>query len=171
MTGSEPTERALLISHLHDQFWSEQYYLAAQLVRQWSGGGTADWAGPVFTKLHKELAPRGLHIVGVNLDGKEGTIRAYIDKYDVDYPVLKGDRTTQQAWIGSKSWATVFVSSWIEGVECFGPDDLILRQLPIEGRYHWRESKSKVRHLKRYDVFQRCVDTRVPRRIWDFLFD
>jgi hypothetical protein len=60
---------------------------------------------------------------------------------------------------------------WIEGVECFGPDDLILRQLPLDGRYHWRETKSRILNLKRYEVFQRCVDTRVPRRVWDFLFD
>ena len=51
MTGSEPTERALLISHLHDQFWSEEYYLAAQLVRQWRGGGRDDWAADLFREL------------------------------------------------------------------------------------------------------------------------
>jgi len=51
VTGSEPTERALLISHLHDQFWSEEYYLAAQLVRQWRGGGTDDWAADLFREL------------------------------------------------------------------------------------------------------------------------
>ncbi len=51
MTGSEPTERALLISHLHDQFWSDQYYLAAQLVRRWKSGGTDDWAADLFREL------------------------------------------------------------------------------------------------------------------------
>ncbi len=51
MTGSEPTERALLISHLHDQFWSEEYYQAARLVRQWRGGETDDWAGNLFREL------------------------------------------------------------------------------------------------------------------------
>ena len=51
MTGSEPTERALLISHLHDQFWSEEYYLAAHLVRQWRGGGTDGWAADLFHEL------------------------------------------------------------------------------------------------------------------------
>ena len=51
MTGSEPTERALLISHLHDQFWSEEYYLAAKLVREWKGAGTDDWASDLFREL------------------------------------------------------------------------------------------------------------------------
>ena len=56
MTGPEPTERALLISHLHDQFWSEEYYLAAQLVRQWRGGGTDDWAADLFRELDGVVA-------------------------------------------------------------------------------------------------------------------
>ena len=51
MTGPEPTERALLISHLHDQFWSEEYYLAAKLVREWKGAGTDDWASDLFREL------------------------------------------------------------------------------------------------------------------------
>lgn len=49
---SEPTERALLISHLHDQFWSEEYYRAAELVRRWSGGG-GEWAGELFNELDR----------------------------------------------------------------------------------------------------------------------
>ena len=43
----------MLISHLHDQFWSEEYYRAAELVRQWSGGGTGDWAGDLFRELDR----------------------------------------------------------------------------------------------------------------------
>jgi hypothetical protein len=48
MTESEPTERSLLISHLHDQFWSEEYYQAAKLVRHWSGYEGSDWAVDLF---------------------------------------------------------------------------------------------------------------------------
>jgi len=48
MTESEPTERSLLISHLHDQFWSEEYYQAAKLVRHWSGHEGSDWAVDLF---------------------------------------------------------------------------------------------------------------------------
>ena len=43
----------MLISHLHDQFWSEEYYSAAELVRRWSGGGTGDWAGDLFRELDR----------------------------------------------------------------------------------------------------------------------
>ena len=57
MTGSESTERALLISHLHDQFWSEEYYQAADMVRRWSAGGdrggNGDWAGELFQELDR----------------------------------------------------------------------------------------------------------------------
>ena len=53
MTTSTSTERALLISHLHDQFWSDEYYRAAQLVRQWSGGEQGDWAGDLFRDLDR----------------------------------------------------------------------------------------------------------------------
>ena len=53
MTRSESTERALLISHLHDQFWSEEYYRAAELVRRWRGGGGGDWAGELFNELDR----------------------------------------------------------------------------------------------------------------------
>ena len=53
MTGSESAERALLISHLHDQFWSEEYYQAAELVRRWRGRGGGDWAGELFTELDR----------------------------------------------------------------------------------------------------------------------
>ncbi len=56
MTGSEPTEpteRALLISHLHDQFWSDEYRQAAELVRRWSDDVEDDWAGDLFRELDR----------------------------------------------------------------------------------------------------------------------
>ncbi len=53
VTGSESSERALLISHLHDQFWSEEYYQAAELVRRWCGGAGGDWAGELFKELDR----------------------------------------------------------------------------------------------------------------------
>ncbi len=53
MTGSESTDRAMLISHLHDQFWSEEYCRAAELVRKWSGGGEGDWADDLFRELDR----------------------------------------------------------------------------------------------------------------------
>ena len=53
MTASEPTERVLLISHLHDQFWSDEYYRAAKLVRRWSREEPGDWAGDLFRDLDR----------------------------------------------------------------------------------------------------------------------
>ena len=53
MTESESPERALLISHLHDQFWSEEYYQAAELVRRWRSGGGCDWSGELFNELDR----------------------------------------------------------------------------------------------------------------------
>jgi len=51
VTVAESTQRALLISHLHDQFWSQEYYQAAELVRGWSGGG--DWGRELFDELDR----------------------------------------------------------------------------------------------------------------------
>ena len=48
MTQAHPRERGLLISHLHDQFWSDEYYRAAQLVRRWKEVQGADWAAALF---------------------------------------------------------------------------------------------------------------------------
>lgn len=48
---TKSTERALLISHLHDQFWSDEYYQAAQTLRRWSVDGTGDWASDLFREL------------------------------------------------------------------------------------------------------------------------
>ena len=55
MQDSQPEhttdERGLLISHLHDQFWSKEYYAAAQLVRRWRAEGAASWASDFFESL------------------------------------------------------------------------------------------------------------------------
>lgn len=44
-------ERGLLISHLHDQFWSREYYEAAQIVRRWKAEGGTTWAADFFQAL------------------------------------------------------------------------------------------------------------------------
>ena len=56
VTESSPTGRAVLISHLHDQFWSDAYYQAAGLVRKWKGEGEGDWAGDLFRELDRLAA-------------------------------------------------------------------------------------------------------------------
>ncbi len=50
MTGQDP-QRGLLISHLHDQFWSRKYYRAARLVRSWKDEHGRGWAGELFRRL------------------------------------------------------------------------------------------------------------------------
>lgn len=50
MTQSALPERSLLISHLHDQFWSDEYYRAAQLLRRWKQEQGPDWAAALFVK-------------------------------------------------------------------------------------------------------------------------
>jgi len=50
MTTQDP-QRGLLISHLHDQFWSRKYYRAAQLVRSWKADHGRGWPGELFRRL------------------------------------------------------------------------------------------------------------------------
>ena len=51
-TPNEPAEgRGILISHLHDQFWSDGYYRAAQAVRAWRSTRGPDWADDLFRRL------------------------------------------------------------------------------------------------------------------------
>ena len=44
-------ERGLLISHLHDQFWSSRYREAAELVRAWKAERGPSWAAEFFRLL------------------------------------------------------------------------------------------------------------------------
>lgn len=81
MTGSEPTERALLISHLHDQFWSEEYRQAAELVRQWSGGENVDWAADLFRQLDRLGAlPEGQRLVVERTNAARRLIKSHFRK-------------------------------------------------------------------------------------------
>ncbi len=81
MAGSEPTERALLISHLHDQFWSEEYYQAAGLVRQWSGGGNGDWAADLFRELDRLGAlPEERRLIVQRTNAARRLIKSYFRK-------------------------------------------------------------------------------------------
>ena len=44
-------KRGLLISHLHDQFWSDDYYRAVGHVRRWVKERGEDWAAELFATL------------------------------------------------------------------------------------------------------------------------
>lgn len=45
------SDRGLLMSHLHDQFWSDDYYRAAEHVRRWVSNRGASWAADLFAAL------------------------------------------------------------------------------------------------------------------------
>ena len=45
------SDRGLLISHLHDQFWSDEYYCAAGHVRRWVQERGENWAAELFEAL------------------------------------------------------------------------------------------------------------------------
>lgn len=51
MITSKYFDRSILISHLHDQFWSQEYYLAANRVRQWKATKGSGWAGDLFRQM------------------------------------------------------------------------------------------------------------------------
>ena len=51
MITSKDFDRSILISHLHDQFWSQEYYLAANRVRQWKATKGSGWAGDLFRQM------------------------------------------------------------------------------------------------------------------------
>ena len=53
MVTQENFDRTILISHLHDQFWSNEYYLAATRVRNWKATKGSDWAKDLFDKIEK----------------------------------------------------------------------------------------------------------------------
>ena len=53
MATQENFDRTILISHLHDQFWSNEYYLAATRVRNWKATKGSDWAKDLFDKIEK----------------------------------------------------------------------------------------------------------------------
>ncbi len=81
VTDAEPKERALLISHLHDQFWSDEYFEAAKLVREWTGGGMDDWAGELFRELdHLGALPEERRRIVERTNAARRLIKSYFRK-------------------------------------------------------------------------------------------
>ena len=78
---TKSTERALLISHLHDQFWSEEYYRAAELVRQWRGGENGDWAAALFRELDRlGTLPQERRLIVERTNAARRLIKSYFRK-------------------------------------------------------------------------------------------
>lgn len=81
------------------------------VVFNFFNASTCDWAGAVFAKLQSDYAGRGLQVAGVDLFDDDAQLKTCTAKYNVRYPVLRGDQATQMAWIGdNKAWATFFVT-------------------------------------------------------------
>ena len=50
-TGGLVSDHGLLVSHLHDQFWSDEYYRAAGYLRRWVKDRGERWATELFEAL------------------------------------------------------------------------------------------------------------------------
>lgn len=53
-TESAPAPRTTLISELHDQFWSDEYYRAARALKGWRSEFPEDWAARLFRSMKGE---------------------------------------------------------------------------------------------------------------------
>jgi peroxiredoxin len=82
------------------------------LVVNFFNANSCDWTGAVLSKLNSEYSGKGLQVVGIDLYDPDAAIQQCKAKYHASYPILRGDQTTQMAWIGeNKGWATFFVSN------------------------------------------------------------
>jgi len=81
---------------------------------------SCDWTGAVVSNLYRNYSGRGLQVVGIDLFDSDDAVRQCTAKYGAKYPVLKGDQSTQLAWIGdNKGWATFFIT----------PDGKVLKKI------------------------------------------
>lgn len=48
---------------------------------------------PVLEKLHGELAPSGLAVVGINVDEEQGVLRDFVTSFGLEYPVVPIEST------------------------------------------------------------------------------
>jgi len=112
MTRELSPAHAFSLPNLSGETVSLSDFAGKPLVVNFFTASTCDWAGPVLSKLHQDLAGRGLQMVGIDLYDDDAAIQGCIQRHQVRYPILRGDQATQQAWIGSSSgWATFFVTS------------------------------------------------------------
>ena len=76
----------------------------------------ATWCGPCVTEipgyieLEKKYGGKGLAIVGISLDqAGPGVVKAFIEKYRMNYQVVMGDETVQTAFGGLEAIPTTFL--------------------------------------------------------------
>jgi thiol-disulfide isomerase/thioredoxin len=64
----------------------------------------ATWCGPCkveipdFVKLYDEYKDKGLVIVGISVDDKPAQLRAFMNEYKMNYPVLQMTPEVESAW-------------------------------------------------------------------------
>jgi len=102
----------LSLADLQGKRLSLSSLLGKPLVVNFFNADTCDWTGAVISKLYQDYSSRGLQVIGINLYDSDAAIQQCKAKYHANYPILRGDQTTQMAWIESnKAWATFFVTS------------------------------------------------------------
>ena len=76
----------------------------------------ATWCGPCVTEipgyieLVKKHGGKGLEIVGISLDqAGPGVVKAFIEKYHINYQVVMGDENVQTAFGGLEAIPTTFL--------------------------------------------------------------
>jgi len=103
---------ALALTDLHGKKVTLANFAGKPLIVNFFNAGSCDWTGDLLAKLHREYAPRGLQVVGVDLFDSDDAARQCAVKHNADYPILRGDQATQMAWMGvNRNWGTVFVTA------------------------------------------------------------
>jgi len=64
---------------------------------------------PGFIKVYNRLKDKGVELVGISLD-REGweVVRPFLKKYEINYPVVVGDRELTEAYGGIRGIPTTF---------------------------------------------------------------
>lgn len=65
---------------------------------------------PHFIELYREYKDQGLAVVGISVDrGTTSTVKSFVGRHQVNYPILMADMKVQQAYGGIRSIPTTFV--------------------------------------------------------------
>ncbi len=76
----------------------------------------ATWCGPCrmeipgFVELHEKYQDDGLEIIGISLDqGGWKPVKPFMEEYNIEYPIVLGDRKVVQDYGGIRSIPTTFI--------------------------------------------------------------
>jgi peroxiredoxin len=112
--------QALSLPDVHGKSVNLQTFAGKPLAVNFFNSGSCDWAGAAVSDLSADYARAGLQVIGVDLFDSDADSKACVAKYKVQYPVLRGNETTQTAWIGrSTAWATFSIT----------PDGKVLKKI------------------------------------------